>query len=446
MSKEKLIPYSDYFDEYTVDIYNYKYKKCLDFIEQNYDPLKRSKLGFQPGQYYTEYPRATPGFLVVLLLLCSIKQSIDTIRLDKKMEKKWLANLNELAKNEETAEHEYHASLNEDVRKEKTIYSSYLLESRRSKHQIDREEEMTSTKRQKDLTNVSLENDGRSNTTNVAYSGKIIDDRSILESADSKMNKGNNNLHSSSSAPSSDFDREEGNKKRTFKILYSWEDAINKIDFKNTSKKDILEGYNISSEFWNFQQSTIQQVKEKLYLYYKQDIQKILANSKSSASNKENIIKCKKPNFKLMSNKGDEILFGEVKPKDSLSISTKKDLVKLANFQADALNDLIKKYGNRIGIISLGARIRIYEMDLNYDGVYRMILIANVITPIEHAQFLNLVPVLEAFYNIKHRISKVLTVIASNTPPNSPSCSTYGRVSTPSPKPVRITIAGLRPN
>ncbi|RIB04144.1 hypothetical protein C2G38_707430 [Gigaspora rosea] len=409
-----------------------------------------------------------------------------------------------------------------------------------------------------------------------------MDDRSILESADSKMNKGNNNLRSSSSAPSSDFDREEDIdpeyydvKKRTFKILYSWEDAINKIDFKNTSKKDwILEGYNLSSEFRNFQQSTIQQVKEKSYLCYKQDIQKILclsnvmliestkpayltcnheiwnkvcqrqtyprlssvvnsiileyslllnsftppdkiqekwcenfsriaelnnkedkddfckcqiilrnflllksinndnedtfvhdglhdlikeifrdsmfelvwANSKSSASNKENTIKCKKPDFKLMSNKGDEILFGEVKPKDSLSISTKKDLVKLANFQADALNDLIKKYGNRIGIISLGARIRIYEMDLNYDGVYRMILIANVITPMEHAQFLNLVPVLEAFYNFKHRISEVLTVIASNIPPNSPSRSTYGRVSTPSPKPVRITIAGLRPN
>ncbi|CAG8663716.1 9837_t:CDS:1, partial [Paraglomus occultum] len=26
-----------------VKVYNYKYKKCLDFIEQNYDPLKRSK-------------------------------------------------------------------------------------------------------------------------------------------------------------------------------------------------------------------------------------------------------------------------------------------------------------------------------------------------------------------------------------------------------------------
>ncbi|CAB4413525.1 unnamed protein product [Rhizophagus irregularis] len=38
----------------------------------------------------------------------------------------------------------------------------------------------------------------------------------------------------------------------------------------------------------------------------------------------------------------------------------------------------------------------------------------------ERAQFLSLVTVLEAFFNIKRRISEVITVIASNTPPNSP--------------------------
>ncbi|CAG8593013.1 51_t:CDS:2, partial [Racocetra fulgida] len=188
------------------------------------------------------------------------------------MEKNWLVNLIELAKNEETAE----------------------VKSRKSKHQIDGVEEVTSTKRV-NLTNVSLD-DSRSNTTNVAYSGKKLDDRSILESADSKMNQVNNNLHS---VPSSNVNREEDidpeyyDVKKRAKILYSWEDSINKIDFKDTSKKDV-------------------------------------------------------------STQCDEILFGEVKPKDSLSISAKKDLVKLANFQTDALNDLIKKYGNKIGMISFG--------------------------------------------------------------------------------------------
>ena len=48
-----------------------------------------------------------------------------------------------------------------------------------------------------------------------------------------------------------------------------------------------------------------------------------------------------------------------------------------------------------------GTRIRVYEMDLNYDGMYRMFLTANVMTPTEGAQFLNLIPVLEALYNVK---------------------------------------------
>jgi len=40
-------------------------------------------------------------------------------------------------------------------------------------------------------------------------------------------------------------------------------------------------------------------------------------------------------------------------------------------------------------------------MDINYDGVYRMFLTANVLTPTEQAQFLNLIPVLEALYSVK---------------------------------------------
>ncbi|GBC17688.2 hypothetical protein GLOIN_2v1741550 [Rhizophagus irregularis DAOM 181602=DAOM 197198] len=140
MSKEKLIPYSHYFDEYPTDswsyssfirytfnkrllppnpvkVYNYKYKKCLDFIEQKYDSLKCSKA-------------------------ISLKKSF---KIDKKMEGEWLASLNKLAKNEEIEEHEYHASLNKDVREEKIIYSSHLLESRKSKHKINIEVETRTT-------------------------------------------------------------------------------------------------------------------------------------------------------------------------------------------------------------------------------------------------------------------------------------------------------------
>ncbi|POG69399.1 hypothetical protein GLOIN_2v1480046 [Rhizophagus irregularis DAOM 181602=DAOM 197198] len=111
------------------------------------------------------------------------------------------------------------------------------------------------------------------------------------------------------------------------------------------------------------------------------------------------------------------------------------DSIKLADFQAGTLDELIKKHGNKIGgtpfsIWICDASIRIYK--INYDGIYRF-LVANVVIPTEQAQFI------EA---LKHRISEVLTVIASNTP----SRSTYGRMPTSSPKLIKVTITGLQPN
>ncbi|CAG8599921.1 6549_t:CDS:10, partial [Acaulospora morrowiae] len=156
------------------------------------------------------------------------------------------------------------------------------------------------------------------------------------------------------------------------------------------------------------------------------------------SSDKENS-RGKKPDFKILTNTRDEIIFSEAKPKDLSSILINKDFIKLSDFQVNALDELVKRYGNRIGLASFGARIRIYEMDINYDGIYRMFLIANVLTPTEQAQFLNLISVLEALYNVKDRISEVLKVIASSTPP-SPLRSTYCGMSIPLPKPVKVAI------
>jgi len=93
------------------------------------------------------------------------------------------------------------------------------------------------------------------------------------------------------------------------------------------------------------------------------DVEFKRANSESLASksrrnsNKENEnLKGKKPDFKLLVNTNDEILFGEVKPpkyKNS-SLLVSQDLVKLANFQSGTLDELVKKYGNRIGMTSFG--------------------------------------------------------------------------------------------
>ncbi|CAB4422775.1 unnamed protein product [Rhizophagus irregularis] len=382
-------------------------------------------------------------------------------------------------------------------------------------------------------------------------------DGSKLISADSKINQGPHNSCSSiSDDPSSKSNLEEDiefDTRKRHKILYSWEDAIDQIDFRHTSKKDwIFESYNLSNEFRNFQQLTIQQIRKNPYLCYKKDVQKILCLSNimlieqtkptyftcdqavwnticrrqapSSLSslvnsvileystllnsftpldeiedkwcanfsritellNKEdrsNFCKCQiiLRNFFLLGSisKNNEDTFvhdalhdlineifrdpilelvwansessASKNRRSSNKENTVKDYIKLADFQAGTLDELIKKYGNKTGMASFGiwvcgARIRIYEMDLNYDGIYRMFMVANVVIPTERAQFISLVPVLEAFSNIKHRIYEVLTVFVSNTPSNSPSRSTYGRMPIPSPKSVKVAITGLYPN
>ncbi|RHZ81453.1 hypothetical protein Glove_120g92 [Diversispora epigaea] len=184
----------------------------------------------------------------------------------------------------------------------------------------------------------------------------------------------------------------------------------------------------------------------------------IWANSKSFVSkncrsnrseNKENH-RSEKPDFKIITKKKEEILFGKVKKKDSSSLLINKNLIKLSNFQSSALDELIKIYGNKIGLTSFeiwisGLRIQIYEMDLNYDGIYRMFLMSNVLTPTKRTQFLNIIPVLEALYKVKDRISEVFEIITSDTL-SSLTRSSYVRIPTPPPKLVKIFIIGLLSN
>ncbi|UZO18439.1 uncharacterized protein OCT59_009752 [Rhizophagus irregularis] len=61
----------------------------------------------------------------------------------------------------------------------------------------------------------------------------------------------------------------------------------------------------------------------------------------STSGNKENN-RGEKPDFKIITNLKEEILFDEIKPKDSTSLLVGKDLIKLSNFQSGALDELIK--------------------------------------------------------------------------------------------------------
>ncbi|CAG8617783.1 5507_t:CDS:10, partial [Racocetra persica] len=378
---------------------------------------------------------------------------------------------------------------------------------------------------------------------------------SILILADSKINKVDHitDLPNEREDESEQFDtRNLLTKKR-----HSWENVIKEIDIRNDSKKDwIIDKYNLSTEFRNFQLSTIREIEKIPFLSFKTDLHKILclsnimlieqtrplyltcvetvwsqicqrqvppslpdvvqnmileyskllnaftpivdiqktwcrnfskvnelsnqddiekfcgiqiilrnflllnlkanndnedtfvhdmlhdllkeifrdpifeliwANSESASSknrrrnNKENS-RGKKPDFKLLVNTNDEILFGEVKsPKyKNLSSLVCQDFVKLANFQS-------------------GVQIRIYQMDLEYDGLYRMYLVADVVLPTQKSQFISLVPILEALYNVKDSVSKVLEVITSDTS-HILSRSDYCRLPPPSPEFVQVSV------
>ena len=49
---------------------------------------------------------------------------------------------------------------------------------------------------------------------------------------------------------------------------------------------------------------------------------------------------------------------------------------------------------------SIGSRIELFEMDLNFDGVYRLNQIGKMILPTEHANFLTIIPVISNFYSL----------------------------------------------
>ncbi|CAG8672403.1 15748_t:CDS:10, partial [Funneliformis caledonium] len=109
--KKSLIP-SD-----PVKIYNYQYKKCLEAIEQKYNPLTR------------EYSKAN-------LLKKSFKGAhaptwVSSSQYQLLRHGKRAIELGALAQNEEIEEYKYETSLNTHVREEKKLYSSQQLESRK---------------------------------------------------------------------------------------------------------------------------------------------------------------------------------------------------------------------------------------------------------------------------------------------------------------------------
>ncbi|CAG8626725.1 3446_t:CDS:2 [Paraglomus occultum] len=138
-------------------------------------------------------------------------------------------------------------------------------------------------------------------------------------------------------------------------------------------------------------------------------------------------------------NTKDEILFGKVKPPKSKNLSLlKKDLVKLANFQAGFLDELIKKYGNGIGLVSFG--IWVCEAFYNIKVIFKYILV--YCFQYKRDQ----IPLTHYFYDPKDRVSNVSETITHSNIPDFTSRSTYGRNLAASPEPVNIAIVGTQPS
>ncbi|RHZ87613.1 hypothetical protein Glove_33g69 [Diversispora epigaea] len=121
-----MLTYSDYFDDVAVEewsykgfvryvlklglsnkirVYNFKYNKCLNEIEQRYNPLAKERI------------KAS-----------SLKKSF---KIDSILEKDQLTTLSTLKENEEVEECKYQITLNTHVREEKKTFSSQQLESRK---------------------------------------------------------------------------------------------------------------------------------------------------------------------------------------------------------------------------------------------------------------------------------------------------------------------------
>nr|CAG8605196.1 12253_t:CDS:10 [Entrophospora candida] len=128
---------------------------------------------------------------------------------------------------------------------------------------------------------------------------------------------------------------------------------------------------------------------------------------------------------------------------ENSSLLINKDFIKLTNFQVGALDKLISKNGNgdrvtMFGIWISGTQIRVYEMNLKFDGIYMLTLMSNVILPTEPSQFPSMVSVLEAIYNVKDHVVELIETISNNIP--TKYLLTYTRSPCGLPKEIKIPV------
>jgi len=200
-------------------------------------------------------------------------------------------------------------------------------------------------------------------------------------------------------------------------------------------------------------------------LFNKTDFALVWANSESASSKERRILDGsnhgRKPDFRVLSKIDDiniEFLFGEIKPPHNTNPN--KSIVKLAEFMKGSLDFIINRYGyapglETYGILICGSEIKIFCMDLIYEGLYRCNLLSKMLLPTENANFLNIINVISTLYSLLERIRSSVCIVnsfqsptqsSSPTPTQSSSTTqsssyhSYCRKSNSSPKKIRVPI------
>uniref|UniRef100_U9V607 Uncharacterized protein n=1 Tax=Rhizophagus irregularis (strain DAOM 181602 / DAOM 197198 / MUCL 43194) TaxID=747089 RepID=U9V607_RHIID len=157
--------------------------------------------------------------------------------------------------------------------------------------------------------------------------------------------------------------------------FYSWEDAINKINFRTSSKDDLLNILlfipmkDIHDRWSNNFSKAVGLVSRNMEIFSQTQVIfqnfLFLCEKGIDTNNEDTFVHgmlhdllneiFRDPTFELIwanserfvsknchTSTSEEILFDEIKPKDSTSLLVGKDLIKLSNFQSGALDELIK--------------------------------------------------------------------------------------------------------
>ncbi|CAJ0828291.1 14374_t:CDS:2 [Entrophospora sp. SA101] len=244
------------------------------------------------------------------------------------------------------------------------------------------------------------------------------------------------------------------------KMILSWKHVIEKITIDRNSDHDwIVNGYNISEDFRKFQTQAVELLKSNPSFSYATDVDQIffLTLTSNDINHKmdedtfahrylhlllEEVFNTDDYKFVCKDNKKHEITYGEIKPPSTPNNVVNKALIKLAEFMKGSLDDIGNKPGfETFGILIDGFNVKLFSMDLNFNGVYCLNQIGKMILPTEHANFLTIIPVILNFYSLLKRVNHAIEKLNA---PSTPTNQSYHRLSNSSPQKV-ISILKLPP-